>query len=155
MRFSCLDPRRNFSQFDVDKIAQLADIYCEDFLEDDHAVIKDQLEAYIFYVRKHVEFASCHDIASLAAKMVETKQHLIFPLVHRLIELALLLPVMKASVQRISSAVNIIPTEMCNEIAIDWLSDFAVYYVEEDISKELDAERILERFQSMVTQRMQ
>lgn len=139
----------------MDKIAQLTDIYSEDFLEDDHANIKGQLEAYIFYVRRHDEFASCHDIASLAAKMVETKQHLIFPLVYRLIELALLLPVVKASVERISSAINIIPTEMCNEIPIDWLSDFAVYYIEEDISKELDAERILERFQSMVTQRME
>lgn len=117
--------------------------------------MKDQLEAYICYVRTHVEFTLCHDISSLAAKMVETKQHLIFPLVYRLLELALLLPVATASVERISSEVNIIPTDMCNEIPIDWLSDFAVYYIEEDISKDLDAEKILECFQSMVTQRMQ
>lgn len=155
VRFSCLDPKRNFSQFDVEKIARLADIYSEDFLEADRALMKDQLEAYICYVRTHVEFTFCHDIANLAAKMVETKQHLIFPLVYRLLELALLLPVMTASVERISSAVNIIPTDMCNEIPIDWLSDFAVYYIEEDISKDLDAEKILERFQSMVTRRMQ
>lgn len=155
VRFSCLDPRKNFSLFDVEKIAQLADIYSEDFPEADRAILNDQLEAYICYVRRHVEFTSCHDIASLAAKMVETKQHLNFPLVYRLIELALLLPVVKASVERISSAVNIIPTDLCNEIPIDWLSDFAVYYIEEDISKELDAERILERFESIVTQRMQ
>jgi len=155
LRFFCLDPRKNFSKFDVEKISQLADIYSEDFSEADCAIINDQLEAYICYVRRHVEFTSCHDIASLAAKMVETKQHLDFPLVYRLIELALLLPVMTASVERISSAANIIPTDLCNEIPIDWLSDFAIYYIEEDISKELDAERILERFQSIVTGRMQ
>jgi hypothetical protein len=63
-------------------------------------------------------------------------------------ELALLLPVAAAPVERISSSVSIIPTELCNDIPIDWLSDFAVYYIEDDISKELDAERILERFKA-------
>uniref|UniRef100_A0A0A9DML9 DUF4371 domain-containing protein n=1 Tax=Arundo donax TaxID=35708 RepID=A0A0A9DML9_ARUDO len=152
--FSCLDPRSNFSQFDVDKLARLADIYSQDFLRSDCAIIKDQLEAYICHVRRHVEFSSCHDIASLAAKMVETEIHLIFPLVYRLIELALLLPVATASVERISSAVNIIPTDMCNEIPIDWLSDFAVCYIEEEIFKELDDEKIIECIQSMMAQRM-
>jgi hypothetical protein len=148
VHFSCLDPRRNFSQFDVEKIAKLVDLYSEDFPEADHAIINDQLEAYICYVRGHVEFTSCHDVASLAAKMVETKQHLNFPLVYRFMELALLLPVAAAPVERISSSVSIIPTELCNDIPIDWLSDFAVYYIEDDISKELDAERILERFKA-------
>lgn len=81
-------------------------------------------------------------------KMVETKQHLNFPLVYRFIDVALLLPVAVAPVERISSSLNIIPTELCNEIPIDWLSDFAMYYIEEDISKELDAERILEHFKA-------
>ncbi|TVU32376.1 hypothetical protein EJB05_24105 [Eragrostis curvula] len=153
--FSCLDPRRNFSQFDVDKLARLADIYSEDFLRDDCAIIKDQLEAYNCHVKRHVEFSTCHDIASLAAKMVETKLHLTFPLVYRLIELALLLPMATASIERMSSAVNLIPTEMCDEIPIDWLSDFALCHIEDEIFKGIKAERIMERLQSMATQIMQ
>ncbi|KAK8462035.1 hypothetical protein SEVIR_1G134800v4 [Setaria viridis] len=51
VRLSCLDPRRNFSQFDVEKIAKLVDLYSEDFPEADRAIINDQLEAYICYVR--------------------------------------------------------------------------------------------------------
>jgi hypothetical protein len=29
--FSCIDPRSSFSKFDVDKLAQLMDIYYDDF----------------------------------------------------------------------------------------------------------------------------
>jgi hypothetical protein len=37
--FSCLDPKNSFSRFDVDKLARLADIYHEDFSDDDRGTI--------------------------------------------------------------------------------------------------------------------
>jgi hypothetical protein len=37
-------------------------------------------------------FATCEDIESLSVKMVQTGKHVVFPLVYKLIELALLLP---------------------------------------------------------------
>lgn len=49
-------------------------------------------------------------------KMVETKKHLVFPLVFKLIELVLLLPVSTASVERIFSAMNIIKRELRNKL---------------------------------------
>jgi hypothetical protein len=42
-------------------------------------------------VRRHIAFGTCEDIASLSMKMIETKKQLVFPLVFKLIELALLL----------------------------------------------------------------
>ena len=48
--FSCLDPKNSFSKFDVDKLARLADIYHEDFSDDDRGTIRDQLETYVVYM---------------------------------------------------------------------------------------------------------
>ncbi|XP_058742415.1 putative disease resistance RPP13-like protein 3 [Vicia villosa] len=45
--FSCLDPKNSFSKFDVDKLARFADIYHEDFSDDDHGTIRNQLETYV------------------------------------------------------------------------------------------------------------
>jgi len=41
--FACLDPRDSFSNFDVNKLARLTDIYLDDFSFDDRKRIRDQL----------------------------------------------------------------------------------------------------------------
>ncbi|XP_058744296.1 uncharacterized protein LOC131616856 [Vicia villosa] len=76
--FSCIDPKNSFFKFDVDKLARLANVYHAGFSDDDRGTIKEQLETY----------------------MVQTEKHLVFPLVYKLIELALILPVSTASVER-------------------------------------------------------
>ena len=98
--FSCLSPKNSFSLFDVDKIACLSSIYHADFSNGDRATIRGQLETYIHHVRIHSSFSTCTNLESLATKMVETEKHLVFPLVYKLIELALILPVSTASVER-------------------------------------------------------
>ena len=110
--FSCLDPRDSFSKFNVDKLVMVAGIYDADFSTNDLSNIKDQLQTFIRHVRRIDDFTSCHDFGSLSVKMVETERHLMFLLVYRLIELALLLPVATASVERVFSAMNIIKTDL-------------------------------------------
>jgi hypothetical protein len=63
--FSCLDLRNSFSKFDVDKLAQIVDIYYDDFSFDDCKTIKDQLQTFIIHVRRLEEFKACYDLASL------------------------------------------------------------------------------------------
>jgi hypothetical protein len=53
--------------------------------------------------------------------MFELERHMMFPLVYRLIELALLLPVATTSVERAFSAMKIIKTELRNKIS-RWLA---------------------------------
>jgi hypothetical protein len=43
-------------------------------------------------------------------------KHIVFPLVYRIIELALLLPVTTVKVERAFSAMKIIQTELCNKM---------------------------------------
>ena len=114
--FSCLDPRDSFSMFNIDKIARITEIYDQDISFADRSNIRDQLETFILHVRKVDAFISCNDFASLAMKLVETKRHLAFPLVYRIIELALLLPVTTASIERAFSTLNIIKTDLRNRM---------------------------------------
>lgn len=152
--FSCLDPRDSFSKFNVDKIARLTEIYDNDFSIADRATIRDQLETFILHVRRIDDFIVYHDLGSLAMKMVENERHIVFPLVYRLIELALLLPVATASVGRVFSAMNIIKTDLRNKISDDWLNDLMVCYIEREIFKGLNRDKIKKRFQVMKSRRM-
>ncbi|WVZ66717.1 hypothetical protein U9M48_015903 [Paspalum notatum var. saurae] len=114
--FACLDPRNNFFKFVVDKIARLTEIYDEDFSFVDRSNIRDQLGNYIIHVRRMDAFAACHDLRSLAVKMVDLERDRAFPLVYRLIELALILHVATASVERAFSAMHFIKTDLRNKI---------------------------------------
>ena len=114
--FACIDSRDSFSKFDVDKLARIADIYYDDFSFDDRKTIKDQLQTFIIHVRRLEEFKTCYDLASLSKTMVRLERHIVFPLVYRLIELALLLPVATATVERAFSAMKIIKTELRNKM---------------------------------------
>ncbi|XP_058776731.1 uncharacterized protein LOC131651070 [Vicia villosa] len=109
--FSCLDPKNSFSKFDVDKLARLANIYHVDFSDGDRGTIREQLETYVHQVKRHASFTSCEDVQSLAMKMVQTEKYLVFPLVYKLIELALILPVSIASVNLNFSAVTLLNYE--------------------------------------------
>ena len=118
-------------------------------------MLREQLETYIVHVRRHAAFSTCEDIATLSIKMVLTGKHVVFPLVYKLIELALLLPVSTASVERTFSAMNIIKRELRNKIEDDWLNDLMVCYTEKEIFKSIDDELIIRRFQRLKTRKMQ
>jgi hypothetical protein len=155
VNFSCLDPKNSFCMFNLDKLVKLGELYDQDFTIVDRAILREQLETYIVHIRLHSAFSTCEDIASLAIKMVQTGKHVVFPLVYKLIELALLLPVSTASVERSFSAMNIIKRELRNKIEDDWMNDLMVCYTEKEIFKSLDDEIIIRRFQRLKTRRMQ
>jgi hypothetical protein len=143
---ACLDPRDSFSRFDIDKIARLTEIYDQYFSIVERSMIRDQLETFILHVRRVEDFIPCHDFGSFAIKMVETEKHIAFPLVYRLIELALLLPVATASVERAFSAMNIIKTDLRN--------DLILCYIEKEIFRALEYDKIKKTFQSMKFRKM-
>jgi hypothetical protein len=83
--FSCLDHKNSFSYFDVDKFVHLADIYHADFFDDDRGTIREQLGTHALQVKRHVSFSTCENVQSLVVRIVQTKKHLVFPLVYKLI----------------------------------------------------------------------
>jgi hypothetical protein len=68
--------------------------------------LRNQLKTYVLYLRNHVLFCACNDLESLGKKIVETKKHLVFSLVYKLIKLAMLLPVLTESVERAFPAIK-------------------------------------------------
>ena len=82
-------------------------------------------------------------------KIVETKKNTLFPLVYRLIELALVLPVATATVESVFLAMNIIKSDLCNRMRDDWMNDCMVVYIEQEIFETIENEVVLQHFQKM------
>ncbi|XP_047942790.1 uncharacterized protein LOC125189569 [Salvia hispanica] len=62
------------------------------------------------------QFAALCNLGDVATKMVKSGKHLVFLLVYRIIELALVLPVATASVERAFSAMKTIKTDLRNRM---------------------------------------
>ncbi|XP_042472507.1 uncharacterized protein LOC122055195 [Zingiber officinale] len=146
-------PKDFLSQFNIGKLLRLAELYPEDFSLTDRVILEDQLETYIQNVRG--EFSTIEDLGSLAKKMVETGKNTVFSLVYRLIELALVLPVATASVERVFSAMKIIKIDLRNRMGDEWMNDNLVVYIKKDIFATIENEQILQHFQQMNTHRIQ
>ncbi|XP_042401138.1 zinc finger MYM-type protein 1-like [Zingiber officinale] len=152
---SCLDPRNSFSRFDVQKLVRLTHFYEDDFSWSERMLVEQELETYIDDVRSDERFEGISDLGALAKKMIETMKNRVFPLVYQMIELALLLPVATATVERVFSAMNIVKTDLRNKIGDEWMNDSLVVYIEKDVFNTVDNELILQRFQNMESRRMQ
>jgi hypothetical protein len=105
-----------------------------------HQLSKTKLELSV------EQFKACQDFGSLAITMVKMERDITFPLVYRLIKLALLLPVATATVERAFSAMNIIKTDLHNRMSDEWLNDLIFCYIEKDIFRGLDGGEIGRHF---------
>ncbi|XP_039115842.1 uncharacterized protein LOC120251373 [Dioscorea cayenensis subsp. rotundata] len=152
---ACLNPRNSFSRFDHGTLVRLAQIYSNDFSTSDHLILKEKLRIYIHDVRRNSDISNCHDLPSLAVKMVQFDKHFTFPLVYRLIELALILPVATTTVERAFLAMNIIKTYLRNKIGDEWLNNMMVCYIEQEMFAKIDEDIILQCFQNMQNRRIQ
>jgi hypothetical protein len=152
--FACLDPRDSFAKFDIEKIARLTEIYDKDFSTSDRSNVRDQLQTFVLHMRRVDLFEDCHDFASLAMKMVKHERDIMFPIVFRLIKLALILPVATASVERAFSAMNIIKTDLRNRMNDEWLNSLILCYIEKEIFRGIDTDEIKKTFQDIKDRRI-
>ncbi|GAV87293.1 Dimer_Tnp_hAT domain-containing protein [Cephalotus follicularis] len=88
-------------------------------------------------------------------KIVKLKKDVVYPLVYKLIKLALTSPVATVTVERVFSAMKIVKNRLRNRMGDDWLNDCLVTYIERDIFETTDNERIMQRFQNMKNRRGQ
>jgi hypothetical protein len=146
---SCLDPRNSFENFEIQKLVQLARIYADDFTDYECLKLEEDLPVFIYEVRNDSNFNNCVDLGNLAEKMVQTDRHTGSPLVYRLIELALILPVATATVERAFSAMNIIKTERRNKMNDEWMNNSMICYIERELFASVEDGKILKRFQAL------
>ncbi|XP_042028087.1 zinc finger MYM-type protein 1-like [Salvia splendens] len=144
---ACLDPRNSFSQFNVDQLMHFASLYKEDFSADDYLCLPQQLSNFVANMRHDSEFSEISSLASLAMKMVETGKSSVFPLVYRLIELALVLPITTASVERAFSAMETIRTHEVDQRGDEWRNATLIAHIEHDVLSTVENEQILRHIQ--------
>lgn len=150
-----LDPRNSFSGFDRSKLIRLALFYPEDFSLVDLELLPDQLDNFIYDVRNDEGLSKLQNIGDLAVMMVRTHRHTAYPLVYQLVELALVLPVATATVERVFSAMKILKTYQRNRIGDEWLNDSMMVYIEKTVFAKVDNEAVLQNYQNMQSRRIQ
>ena len=152
---TCLNPCDSFIAFDKQKLLRLAQFYPQDFSPIELMILNYQLETYIIDMRSSSEFSELKGISDLAQKMVETKRHIVYPLVYLLVTLALVLPVATAIVEKTFSAMNIVKNRLRNRMRDQWMNDHLLVYIEKDIFDIIDNETIMQHFQNIKTHRGQ
>jgi len=151
---ACFNPRNSFSNFNVDKLMRLAEIYAEDFDIGELALLPNQLKSFVNRARRTQEFLGCSELGKVAEIMVKTTMNTSYQLVYRLIELTLILPVATASVERIFSAMSLIKTDLRSKMGDEWFNDLMICYNEKEIFRKIENEKIKKRFEEMKNRRM-
>ncbi|XP_020705681.1 uncharacterized protein LOC110116457 [Dendrobium catenatum] len=130
---SCLNPSDSFRAYDERKLICLAELYPSDFSIIEVIALKNQLAMYIIDMRTSEEFSSLRSIVNLAKQIVKFKKNDVYPLVYKLITLALTLPVSTITVERAFLAMKIIKHRLRSRMGDDWLNDCLVPYIEKDV----------------------
>jgi len=153
---ACLNPINSFSSFDIRKIMRMAELYPDDFDEFSMGALENQLASYIIDVRDVDErFSDLHGLCDLSKRLVQTKKHSNYPLVFRLVKLALLLPVATASVERAFSAMKFIKNDLRSRMNDEFFSGCLVPYVEKIVFDSISNDAIIKTFQDMKPRRVQ
>jgi hypothetical protein len=94
-----------------------------------------------------------HNICELSQKMVETRKHICYPLVYRLLKPALVLPVATATVERCFSAMRLVKTYLRNRLSDDTLKYNVICYVEKGAMRKVTNAMVIDRFEAMKDRR--
>ncbi|KAL6523426.1 hypothetical protein OROGR_017029 [Orobanche gracilis] len=149
----CLSSNDTFSAFDKAKLLHFAKFYPSDFSSVEIMTLDNQLQNYFMDVHSSEDFINLKGIGSLARELVKTKRDIVYPLVYKLIKLALVLPVATATVERAFSAMKIVKNRLRNRMGDHWMNDCLVTYIEKEIFGTVDNELIIHRFQNMCNRR--
>uniref|UniRef100_A0A8R7THM1 TTF-type domain-containing protein n=1 Tax=Triticum urartu TaxID=4572 RepID=A0A8R7THM1_TRIUA len=148
-----LSPSDLFCHFDKEKLLKLAKFYPDDFNHKDMVTLEHELGLYIDNILHDTRFSSLDRISDLAKLMVDTRKNLSYPLVYRLLKLALTLSVATATVERCFSAMKIVKNALRNKIGDDYLSHSLICFVEKELLDTITNEVIVDRFYKMKDRR--
>ncbi|XP_071677000.1 uncharacterized protein [Lolium perenne] len=143
---AALSPRDSFHDFHLENLMSLAKLYPSDFDYGELRDLRHHLCLYIADVRADDRFSNIQGIGDLSKTMVDTRKHICYPLVYRLLNLVLVLPVATATVERCFSAMKLVKTYLRNHLNDDSLSDNVICYVEKEEMKKVTNDQVVDRF---------
>ncbi|XP_074321986.1 uncharacterized protein LOC141659131 [Apium graveolens] len=113
--------------------------------------LEHELIMYIDNVKDDKRFAHLNGISDLAKLMVQTRKHLSYPLIYRLLKLTLVLPVATATVEMCFSAMKLVKSDLRNQIGDVFLSDCLVSAIEKEAFANVSNDDVINHFQKMKT----
>ncbi|KAF3669663.1 putative 60S ribosomal protein L28 [Capsicum annuum] len=132
---------------------RMAKLYPDDSDESNMGTLENQLSSYIIDVGDVDErFSDLNGLCELSKRLVQTKKHSNYPLVFRLVKLALLLLVATAFVERAFSAMKYIKNDLRSQMSDDFFSGCLVPYLEKDVFDNIFNDAIIKTFQDMKPQ---
>jgi hypothetical protein len=146
---TALSPRESFHDFNLENLMSLAKLYPKDFDSGELRDLSHHLCLYIADVQTDDRFSNIQTIVDLSRILVETRKHLCYPLVYRLLKLVLVLPVATATVERCFSAMKIVKTYLRNCLNDESLSDNLICYVEKEEMKKVTNDPVVDRFMKL------
>nr|XP_027067749.1 zinc finger MYM-type protein 1-like [Coffea arabica] len=150
-----LSPSDSFAAFDKKKLIHLAEHYPCEFSKLDILALDTELDTHINDLKSAKEFLDLRKISDLTQRLVETKRDIVYPLAYTLLKLALILPVATTIVERAFSAMNIVKNRLRNRMGDTWMNDCLVTYIEKNILREVENEKVVNHCQNMKTRREQ
>ncbi|XP_024960417.1 zinc finger MYM-type protein 1-like [Cynara cardunculus var. scolymus] len=146
---AALNPHNSFCAFDPSKLLRLTEFYKDDFSRLEIMTFEHELNLYIHNVQQDGRFANLKGISELARMMVETRKHLSFTLIYRLLKLALVLPVATPTIDRCFYSMKLVKSDMCNRIGDDFLNDCGICAVQKEQLAKVTDEDVMDRYQKM------
>ncbi|XP_023730429.2 uncharacterized protein LOC111878149 [Lactuca sativa] len=150
---AALSPCDSFAQFDKSKLLKLGKLYKYDFDDSDMIDLEGQLEIFYHSCIKDERFTSLKGISDLSRLMVSTGKHRSYPLVYKLLKLAVILPVATASVERCFLKLKLLKTDLRSKIGDEFLNDTLLCNVETEALTKVEDEKVMEQFQKMYARR--
>jgi len=87
--------------------------------------------------------------------LVETEKSTIYPLINRLIQFILTLPVSTTTTERAFLVMKIVKTRLHNRMEDDFLANYLIVYIEKEIAERFIIDMIIDDFYSMKERRAQ
>jgi len=87
--------------------------------------------------------------------LVETEKSTIYPLINRLIQFILTLPVSTTTTERAFLVMKIVKTRLHNRMEDDFLANYLIVYIEKEIAERFIIDMIIDDFYSMKERRVQ
>ncbi|GJT15056.1 zinc finger MYM-type protein 1-like protein [Tanacetum coccineum] len=97
---SALSPRASFFMFDSLKLITLTTLYLDDFMDFNMFHLIRELDLYCVNMVQNEDFSKLNTITEFAKEMMRFDKHCTFPMIYKLLKLALVLPVAAAIVER-------------------------------------------------------
>ncbi|KAK9049900.1 hypothetical protein SSX86_031131 [Deinandra increscens subsp. villosa] len=150
---SGLNPCDSFCKFDTSKIVTFSEMYPNDFSNGERGCLLGDITVFYHTVKEDDKFKNLGGMTDLARAMVETGTHNTFPLVYRVLKLALVLPVATATVERCFSKMKLIKTDLRNRMGEEYLNNALLCAVEKESFLKVKEEDVMARFQAFKNRR--